>query len=33
MLDDKRVRDEGEGPPFVCVRGSCEEVKGFSKPI
>jgi hypothetical protein len=33
VIPDHRERDEGEGPPFVCVRGSCEEVDRFAKPI
>lgn len=33
VIPDTRTRDEGEGPPFVCVRGSCEEVVRLSKPI
>ncbi|RSH83868.1 Long chronological lifespan protein 2 [Saitozyma podzolica] len=35
VLPDDRPRDEGEGPPFVCVRGQqeCERVKVFAKPI
>ncbi|ORX34506.1 hypothetical protein BD324DRAFT_154723 [Kockovaella imperatae] len=33
ILPDPRERDEGEGPPFVCVRGSCDEVNAFSKKI
>jgi hypothetical protein len=33
VIPDKRPRDEGEGPPFICVRSSCEEVLDFSKPI
>lgn len=33
VIPDDRPRDEGEGPPFVCVRGGCELVNLFSKPI
>ncbi|ORY27768.1 hypothetical protein BCR39DRAFT_537068 [Naematelia encephala] len=34
VLPDDRPRDEGEGPPFICVRGqTCEEVIRFSKAI
>ena len=35
VLPDERLRDEGEGPPFVCVREGrgCEEAMTFSKPI
>jgi hypothetical protein len=33
VIPDTRARDEGEGPPFVCVRRSCEEVVRLSKPI
>jgi hypothetical protein len=35
VIPDDRQRDEGEGPPFVCVRrnGDCEEVIQFSKGI
>jgi hypothetical protein len=35
VLPDDRARDEGEGPPFVCVRGrqACEAAIAFSAPI
>lgn len=33
VIPDDRPRDEGEGPPFVCVRGGCEEVGLFAKTI
>ncbi|KAK1926507.1 long chronological lifespan protein 2 [Papiliotrema laurentii] len=34
VIPDHRDRDEGEGPPFVCIRGgSCDEVERFAKPI
>jgi hypothetical protein len=33
VVPDKRPRDEGEGPPFVCSRDSCEEIIRFSKSI
>lgn len=33
VIPDSRPRDEGEGPPFVCVRGGCEQVDSFAKPI
>ena len=35
VIPDNRPRDEGEGPPFVCVRGkeSCDEVNRYSKRI
>ncbi|WVN87065.1 long chronological lifespan protein 2 [Cryptococcus depauperatus CBS 7841] len=34
-LPDNRPRDEGEGPPFVCVRGNdgCAQIVQFAKPI
>ncbi|WVQ84094.1 long chronological lifespan protein 2 [Cryptococcus sp. DSM 104549] len=35
VIPDHRPRDEGEGPPFVCVRGDvgCAQVVEFSKSI
>ncbi|KAL7418596.1 Long chronological lifespan protein 2 [Cryptotrichosporon argae] len=33
VLPDDRARDEGEGPPFVCVRGGCDDAVRFSRPI
>nr|XP_031857380.1 uncharacterized protein CI109_007202 [Kwoniella shandongensis]KAA5524452.1 hypothetical protein CI109_007202 [Kwoniella shandongensis] len=35
VIPDHRDRDEGEGPPFVCVRGEvgCKDVVDFAKPI
>ena len=35
VLPDDRPRDEGEGSPFICVRGSqgCEDAVRFAKPI
>ncbi|WVQ76821.1 long chronological lifespan protein 2 [Cryptococcus sp. DSM 104548] len=35
VIPDHRERDEGEGPPFVCVRDNegCAQVVKFSKPI
>ncbi|EIW65487.1 hypothetical protein TREMEDRAFT_70561 [Tremella mesenterica DSM 1558] len=33
VIPDHRPRDEGEGPPFVCVRGPCDEVFKFSGKI
>ncbi|WWD07896.1 hypothetical protein V865_006003 [Kwoniella europaea PYCC6329] len=39
VIPDNRERDEGEGPPFVCVRStggdqaSCDTVVEYSKPI
>lgn len=35
VVPDNRPRDEGEGPPFFCVRGDtgCAQVLEFSKPI
>lgn len=33
VIPDDRPRDEGEGPPFICVRGGCEQVSSFAKPI
>ncbi|WOO82793.1 Long chronological lifespan protein 2 [Vanrija pseudolonga] len=35
VLPDDRKRDEGEGPPFICVRGdgSCDEAVRFSRGI
>lgn len=36
VIPDKRERDEGEGPPFVCVRpggGGCEQAVAFAKGI
>ncbi|WRT64976.1 uncharacterized protein IL334_001917 [Kwoniella shivajii] len=41
VIPDKRERDEGEGPPFVCIRsvgaggisGNCDQVVEFAKPI
>ena len=32
-IHDDRPRDEGEGPPFICVRGSdgCEQALKFAK--
>ena len=33
IIPDDRPRDEGEGPPFICVRGSegCEQAIKFAK--
>ncbi|WWC87089.1 uncharacterized protein L201_001975 [Kwoniella dendrophila CBS 6074] len=38
VIPDNRERDEGEGPPFVCVRssggqGNCDTVIEYSKAI
>ncbi|BEJ17391.1 hypothetical protein CspHIS471_0607920 [Cutaneotrichosporon sp. HIS471] len=33
VVPDNRERDEGEGPPFVCVRGDCDDVVRFSRAI
>ncbi|WWC67724.1 uncharacterized protein I206_101636 [Kwoniella pini CBS 10737] len=38
VIPDNRERDEGEGPPFICVRstggqGNCDRVIELSKPI
>jgi hypothetical protein len=34
VIPDTRPRDEGEGPPFVCIRGgSCDSVNRFAKAI
>ncbi|KAL1408955.1 Long chronological lifespan protein 2 [Vanrija albida] len=35
VLPDDRPRDEGEGPPFLCVRGdsSCDEAVRYARGI
>ncbi|KAK8846791.1 hypothetical protein IAR55_005879 [Kwoniella newhampshirensis] len=35
VIPDHRERDEGEGPPFICVREEvgCKQVVEFAKPI